>query len=178
MSEEKKRSRLYIYGERTTGVSILVPESKKAEITEKFYEVLKEYENPKMLDLESKPKKENFIDGRFSPKLPNEAFYDGEKVTPVLDEAGVYEGFPHKYHIDDEVPNISPESKRKLWDDVKPKLIEGIAVSSLPKDKKKIDVGLYSGSGKFYTNKIVSNELKILEWTNIESAKSYLENLK
>jgi hypothetical protein len=157
MSEEKKRSRLYIYGERTTGVSILVPESKKAEITAKFYEILKEYENPKMLDLSIIPKQ---------PMANRKVVIVATEIEPVSVE--LREDFKTDDNIIDDI----------IVSDFGVKITTGKEVSSLPKDKKKIDVGLYSGSGKFYTNKIVSNELKILEWTNIESAKSYLENLK
>lgn len=157
MSENKKRSRLYIYGERTTGVSILVPESKKAEVTAKFYEILKEYENPKMLDLSIKPKE---------TMTNRKVVIVATEIEPVSVE--LREDFKTSDNIIDDV----------IVSDFGVKITTGKEVSSLPKDKKKIDVGLYSGSGKFYTNKIVSNELKILEWTNIESAKSYLENLK
>lgn len=157
MREEKKRSRLYIYGERTTGVSILVPESKKAEITAKFYEILKEYENPKMLDLSIKPKE---------TMTNRKVVIVTTEIEPVSVE--LKEDFKTSDNIIDDV----------IISDLSVKITTGKEVSSLPKDKKKIDVGLYSGYGKFYTNKIVSNELRILEWTNIESAKSYLENLK
>jgi hypothetical protein len=157
MSENKKRSRLYIYGERTTGVSILVPESKKAEVTAKFYEILKEYENPKMLDLSIKPKE---------TMTNRKVVIVATEIEPVSVE--LREDFKTSDNIIDDV----------IVSDFGVKITTGKEVSSLPKDKKKIDVGLYFGSGKFYTNKIVSNELKILEWTNIESAKSYLENLK
>ncbi|MES2864061.1 MAG: hypothetical protein V4666_08080 [Bacteroidota bacterium] len=57
-------------------------------------------------------------------------------------------------------------------------LTTGKEVSALPKDKKKISTGLYSAGDKFYTNKIVDNQLQILEWTSKESAEEYLSNLK
>jgi hypothetical protein len=128
MSEDKKRSRMYIYGERTTMLSVQVPASKKDEIRGKFYEVLKPYENPSALVLEiDKPPKE-IIGIDFVPKThANKCFH--------------------------------------------------VEVSALPKDKKQISVGLYSGSGKFYTNKVVSGQLKILEWEDVEAAKTYLQNL-
>lgn len=161
MSENKKRSRLYVYGERTTGVSILVPESKKAEITAKFYEVLKEYENPKMLYLEKTTK----------PDIPKKNQGIMNSLDRSRDEE-LTEKVVNHYKDDSLMEFLNKTGKSESIEEM------GVLVSSLPKDKKKIDVGLYSGSGKFYTNKIVSNELKILEWTNIESAKSYLENLK
>lgn len=129
MSEEKKRSRLYIYGERTTMLSVQVPASKKDEIRRKFYDVLKSYENPSALVLETdNPPKEIIGIENYSKTHSDKCLY--------------------------------------------------VEVSSLPKDKKQISVGLYSGSGKFYTNKVVSGELKILEWEDIDAAKSYLDNLK
>lgn len=162
MSENKKRSRLYVYGERTTGVSILVPESKKAEITAKFYEVLKEYENPKMLDLEKTTKSQ----------LPKSLQGIKSSFDLISEDIELTEKVVNHYKDDSLIEFLNKTGKSESIEEM------GVLVSSLPKDKKKIDVGLYSGSGKFYTNKIVSNELKILEWTNIESAKSYLENLK
>ena len=44
--EQKQRAVLLVYGEETEGLSIRVPKSKKQEVKGKFYEVLKEYENP------------------------------------------------------------------------------------------------------------------------------------
>ena len=44
--ENRKRSVLLIYGEETEGISIRVPKSKKIEIRERFYAILREYENP------------------------------------------------------------------------------------------------------------------------------------
>lgn len=129
MSKDAKRGRLYIYGERTAMLSIQVPASKKDEIRGKFYDVLKGYENPTTLTLES-------------DKLPKEII-------------GI--DLPEKQHTE------------KCF---------SVTVMALPKDKKQISVGLYSGSGKFYTNKVVSGELKILEWEDIDAAKSYLDNLK
>jgi len=129
MSEDKKRSRLYIYGERTTMLSVQVPASKKDEIRGKFYEFLKSYENPStLISDDDKPPKE-IIGIDYDSKTPTNEYLEVE-------------------------------------------------VSALPKDKKQISVGLYSGSGKFYTNKVVSGQLKILEWEDIEAAKYYLESLK
>ncbi len=55
-------------------------------------------------------------------------------------------------------------------------------IASLPKDRKLVTdggfSGLYSSSGKWYTNKVVNNQLLILEWSNIDEAKDYLDNLK
>lgn len=166
MSENKTRARMYIYGERTENLTIAVPESKKPEILAKFYELLKEYHDPKMLSLEPKSK----IDKK------------------------TYEGFPGPYQVQDEAPNLPKEVLSELFKTAKPEIdkniipscdstkeistIEGHSVSSLPKDKKRISQGLYSGGGKFYTNKIIDNQLQILEWENRESAEEYLVNLK
>lgn len=44
--KQKQRAVLLVYGEETEGLSIRVPKSKKQEVKGKFYEVLKEFENP------------------------------------------------------------------------------------------------------------------------------------
>lgn len=62
MSEKKKRPRLYIYGEKTSVLTIQVPASKKDEILSKFYELLKSYENPLMLVLDSPEPTEKFVE--------------------------------------------------------------------------------------------------------------------
>jgi len=45
--EQRQRSVLLIYGEETENINIRVPKSKKKEVKEKFYAVLKEFEDPK-----------------------------------------------------------------------------------------------------------------------------------
>jgi hypothetical protein len=59
--EQRQRSVLLIYGEETESISIRVPKSKKDEIKDKFYEILKGFEDPKTVlkesvVLEEKPK--------------------------------------------------------------------------------------------------------------------------
>lgn len=44
--EQRQRAVLLVYGEQTEGLSIRVPVSKKQEIKNRFYDVLKEFENP------------------------------------------------------------------------------------------------------------------------------------
>lgn len=129
MIEEKRNNRVYLYGEKTVLVSVHVPASKKDEIRNKFYDILREYENPSMLVMESSA------------------------------ESKEIESIDKKHESPTDMPL-------------------GIEVSALPKDKKQISVGLYSGVGKFYTNKVVSGQLKILEWESIAAAKFYLDNLK
>ena len=155
---------MYIYGERTENISIAVPETKKEIILERFYKLLEEYHDPKMLALEKKLK-------------------ENKKI---------YDGFSTSYEVQDEAPNISKKIMSEIFTAAKPKTIknildldyesflkkQSIEVSALPKDKKRISPGLYSGGGKFYTNKIVENQLQILEWENRESAEEYLSNLK
>lgn len=151
MSENKKLiSRTYIYGERTENISIAVPGTKKEEILAKFYKILEEYHNPKVLALEPKPK-------------PGKESYN--RYFAIRE-------------MQDEAPDLPKEVLSELFEASKPKITNSIEVSALPKDKKRISPGLYSGGGKFYTNKIVENQLQILEWENRESAEEYLTNLK
>jgi len=128
--KDSKRSRLYIYGEKTEVLTIQVPGSKKEEIRGKFYELLKGYENPAKLSLNNEPS-------------------DKKVISDIVEE--------------------QKDNSEQCF---------GVAISALPKDKKQISVGLYSSGGKFYTNKIVSNQLVILEWGDLDSAKLYLDNLK
>ncbi len=104
------------------------------------------------------------------------------KVTAVITEKSVYDGFTHKYEMQDEVPNIPKEQLSKIWDDVKPKILDYIVVDSLPKDRKAMTEegyrGLYSSGKKFYTNKIIENRLDIREWSDLKKAKEYLDSLK
>ncbi len=154
MIENKTTTRTYMYGEPTAPVSILVPESKKPEILAKFYKILEEYHNPKVVEVEIVPKpKKVFNSLDLIPK-------DQELTDKLRD----------KYK-----DNSLGEFMEATSID---KAIGGIPVSALPKDRKRIEPGLYSGEGKFFTNKIVDNELVILQWTNEKLAKEYLDNLK
>lgn len=141
MSENKTTTRTYMYGEPTAPVSILVPESKKPEILAKFYKILEEYHNPKVVEVEiiSKPK----------------------QLKPLNDV---------KKNID----RMEEEVVSTRLD----KINVGIPVLALPKGSKRIEPGLYSGEGKFFTNKIVDNVLQILEWKDEEAARTYLINLR
>lgn len=72
-------------------------------------------------------------------------------------------------------------SKAKVSDVIEEASVVPVRVTVLPKDRKLVTEGgykgLYSAGGKWYTNKIVSNELVILEWSNLDSAKEYLDNI-
>ena len=46
MENQRQRAVLLVYGEKTEGLTILVPKSKKKEIKGKFYDILEGYKNP------------------------------------------------------------------------------------------------------------------------------------
>lgn len=161
MSENKTRTITYMYGEPTAPVSILVPESKKPEILAKFYKILEEYHNPKVVEVEIVPKPKKVLSEQNLTQFQDstDKIRDGRKEKTFSELA-------------EEVSTNLPKSVKNIV------LTAGIPVSALPKDRKRIEPGLYSGEGKFFTNKIVDNELVILQWPNEKLAKEYLDNLK
>lgn len=109
-------------------------------------------------------------------------------------QKSTWEGFPNRYETQDDVPEMSDEARKKLWDDAKLKITasvkkkaiitgtpndNGKIVESLPTDRKLVNLsgykGLYSSKGKYYSNKVISGNLEIREFENLESAKNYLD---
>lgn len=82
--EQRQRSVLLIYGEETESISIRVPKSKKDEIKDKFYEILKGYEDPKTVFKESAVLEEK-------PKITKKKSEVVAPETPIKKEPKGYE---------------------------------------------------------------------------------------
>ncbi len=129
-------------------------------------------------------------------------FYDAEPVNMgLMDEAGHWnfgkqriskleiENKPpewakkHKQVMKTQTETMTPRDYKIVATEIEPKSTPHyVLVDSLPKDRKAMTEegyrGLYSSGGKFYTNKVVENKLEIREWSRLEKAKEYLDNLK
>lgn len=161
---QRQRAVLLVYGEETEGLSIRVPKSKKQEVKSKFYDVLKEYENPTTVMVDCFEKVPKFAKENQSKQIKDISTYqDVRDFSDYMDNILPTEDF---YTDDNGVKN---------WRSF------GTAVTSLPKERKMIVdgnlKGLYSAGNKWYTNKIVDNALVILEWDKLDYAKKYLESL-
>lgn len=105
--ENRKRSVLLIYGEETENISIRVPKSKKSELRDKFYEVLKGYEDPKTVLVDCVVSEQKPNPAKSAKVIPNSdtefKTKAGLVIQPKTEDKRIY---PEKtgYEIIDSVP--------------------------------------------------------------------------
>ena len=146
------------YGENTISRSYRIPKSKFDQIDKEFREILSKHEDLKIVEVNIAKKKSLSTKG-------NNKSVEKPAHSPAED-----------YEATSEISNSEGLDLSKAN--------EPISIKEMPRDKKPYSLikgdydGLYSSKGKWYTNKVVSNAIVIFEWTNLDSAKNYLDSLK
>jgi len=166
---DKKTKRVtWVYGEKTKMLNVRVPESKYDEILEKVYLILKDYQNPKSVDIELKSK---VILGKgLMEQIREKPPIDMDYTEKDLDEA--------MKNVGSDVSDRVKKDLKKMMLPAPVKAKEYKYVSSSPIGCDTVEVygkGRYllSYGGIFYTKHSEYGTLVVIEHDSEQSALDY-----
>lgn len=170
-----KREIQYIYGEKTVPLNIRVPESKKDEIDSWIKEKLKEYINPKTIEIEVVSKRVRNIE-----VVDPEIVHNTDKLVVQVDY-DITDGTPKE--ISRKEQNCEKKSTAKQSNDstecVPEDYYEFRVIDSIPAKATEVKKGvsnLRELDGKYFTQIYTNKEWIYRVYNDLTKAKLYIAN--
>lgn len=170
-----KREIQYIYGEKTVPLNIRVPESKKDEIDSWIKEKLKDYINPKTIEIEVVSKKVKNM-----KVIDPEIISNTDKLLVQVDY-DITDGVPKEIYREEQ--KIQKKSTAKQSNDSNEcgpeELPEYRVIELIPSKATEVKKGvsnLLELDGKWFTKIYTNNKWNYREYYDLTKAKLYIAN--